>query len=203
MSHSRKHIDLRIYDFSSDYEVEGFQKKLNDEAKQYLQGQGIRSKIMPDPQGSGAGGIEVAPLAIRVISLLVKLVPAINKYTLKLNEQRVDENMRRFTIWICATNSGEHKPSNNRLSRPLVLIGYDLKQYLEEKYSNYIFTVEISISSEANKGALQIYINKLRPTKADIGRLLKLIERKTKDNHYVEYVTLKDNSQLHYTFYDK
>lgn len=204
MTHTKRvdKLNLRIYDFSRDYEVKGFQEHLNIEARDYLKTRGIESTIMPAPQGAGAGVMESASLILKILSLLIKIFPFISRYVLAVHETHVDEAMRHFTIWLDVTNSKELTEAHH-LSKRILMIGYDLKLQMEKTYPNYIFKVQTSVECCSDESTLQLHVNKLHPKKSDIGRLLRSMDKHVTGKHYVEYVTLSDNSKVRYSFYDR
>lgn len=193
---------FRIFDFSQEYEVKGFQDRLNREAYDYLKKRGVESIIMPAPQGAGAGAMEGVTLVVKLLSLLVKVFPFVGRYIHLIHEKRVDEAMRHFTIWLDTTSSSDTKDRTD-LSEKNLIIGYDLKLHLENIYPNYIFKIQTTVQHCSDDAALQLYVNKLRPRKSDIGRLLKMMDKRITGRHSIEYITLLGNSRIKYSFYDR
>lgn len=194
---------MRIFDFAQQYEIKGFQDELNKEAQSYLKSRGVEISIMPAPQGAAVGILEGVSWELKITSLFIKIIPAISKYMRKVHESKVDDTMRKFTILLDASNAQENAARNSRLSKSILMKGYDLKLHLEGRYPNYIFKLQTFVGGESNDCMLQVYVNKLRPTKADIGRLLKYMDKKPKGNHFIEYIFLENNSKLRYSFYDR
>ena len=197
-----KGLQICVFNLAFDHGVKDFQDGLNWAAHDYLRAQGVKSVITPAPQGAGAGGVEVVSLVARVLMLLVRVAPLIGRYTSSINEKRVDSAMSRFHIWIYVTNDID-AAGGRELGKEMVLMGYGLKQHLEAKHPLYSFPVQIVVSEAASNRGLQVNIDKARPVKADIGRLLGAIDRRVSGRHFVEYVGISDNSKVKYSYYDK
>jgi len=201
-SAEHEELYIRIFNFADRYESKGFQERLNVEAKSYLKSRGIEVRIMPAPQGAGSSIASIS-LGLRVLKFLMRVIPLIRNYTNKIYEDIVDNHMRSFTIWLDTHNNQEYAARNTSLNSELLMIGYDLKIHLEEVYQNYVFKVQISITDELDGQMLQVCIEKVNPTKSDIGRLLKYVEQKPTGNHSVVHIILGSDSKIRYSYYDK
>jgi hypothetical protein len=91
-------IAMRVAAWSGPYEKPGFQDALNKKARSFLDMQGINVKIMGPPQGAGAEGR--LTLLLKILSLLVKVFPAIRKAQKRYYERTYRVNRPKFTIML-------------------------------------------------------------------------------------------------------
>ena len=171
---NEKVIHLRVFSWSRDYELPGFQEQLNRKAKNFLNSQGVNVRILPPPQFGMTGEVSTA---IKIISWIVKIAPFFKKISNAFYSRAYKYRKSQYVIFLEAQLLDEkRKYLCDRKAIDMMIMGYELNKYLSEAYPIYEFCLEISICRLRGR-KVQISLSGLRSNDKMIGFLMKLIPK--------------------------